>query len=315
MSTSFSLILGSIFSFGCLSKINSEDKIEIIFSNLDVELKKYSYSTTDNITILFPKDFTEYNVNGQSFEDVLLNIVENDLGKWQYYLSELEKIIVKYVNYQDTNSLLYSAANYSSPFPAVYLFVCEKDSKWPNLDSSNYTYNWNQTLTLNSNLIAEVCSNLDDFVKYCRINFEFIEFHDDILSTIETIQGATYENFINSILHALNVLNQAYHIISTDPNQNLQDLHTIIQLSENLGLRLNCTRQGRNKVEKDFALPKEIKRSEREIINCEYHLKIDNYDSGLPTHRHNNVRIYFGLKSYQELPRKRLTVAHIGRHL
>lgn len=315
MSTSFSLILGSIFSLGCLNKIDSEEKLEYILSNLDSELTKYSPSSPNNIVIEFPNDFTAYNINGQNFEDLILQLVEDDWGKWQYYMSEVEKIVGRYIEYENTLSLLYKAANYTDPFPVVYLYVCESNNIWPNLNKSKYTYNWSHTLTLNSKLILEVSNDLDSFVDLCRKNFEFIEFHDEILTTIKSIQGADYRDVIVTIIHALNVLNQAYHIISTDPNQNLQDLNTIVQLSNSLGLRLDCTRQGSNKVERDFILPPETKKCGREVINCEYHLKIDNYDNGQPITQYNKVRIYFGLKSYDELPRKRVTIAHIGKHL
>ncbi|AWV86171.1 hypothetical protein [Acinetobacter radioresistens] len=315
MNTPISLIFGSIFSLGCLDEINSEQQLESILTQLNVELIKYNVSSPDNILIEFPNDFSEYTINGQNFQDILLNLVEDDFGKWQYYLSELEKIIGRYINYKDTNSLLHIAKTYDSPFPILYLFVSEIDIIWPEISNANYTSNWNHTLTLNSKLIANQCTDVEKFVNYCQKNFEFIEFHEDILSTIRTIQGASYKDILNTVLHALNVLNQAYHLISTEPNQNLQDLNTIVQLSDNLGLRLNCTRQGRNKVEREFNLPCEINKTGKEVINCEYHLKIDHYDSGLPTANENKIRIYFGLKSYQELPRKRLIVAHIGKHL
>ncbi|MCT9288087.1 hypothetical protein KTH76_02115 [Acinetobacter baumannii] len=315
MSTSFSLILGSIFSFGCLNKIDSEDKLENILNSLDSELTKYSPSTPNNIIIEFPNDFTEYDINGQNFEDLILRLVEDDWGKWQHYMNEVQKIIGRYIEYENTLSLLYKAKNYTNPFPVIYLYVCDSTNIWPDLDKSKYTYNWSHTLTLNSKLISQISYNLDSFVELCRKNFEFIEFHDEILTTIKSIQGADYKAVIETVLHALNVLNQAYHIISTDPNQNLQDLNTIVQLSDSLGLRLDCTRQGSNKVERDFVLPLETKRCGREVINCEYHLKIDNYDGGQPIAQHNKVRIYFGMKSYNELPRKRITIAHIGKHL
>lgn len=315
MRTPYSLILGSIYSFGCLDRINSEDEIQNILNIIEEKFKGYAPSSPNNILIEFPNDLTEFDVNGQNLEDLILNLVEDDLGKWQHYMNEIEKIFSRYIEYENTLSILHKAENYKNPFPIIYLFVCEDNSIWPNLDESAYTNNWSHTSTLNSKLICEITNDLEGFVDLCRKNFEFIDFHDDIISTIKTIPGDFHKDFIISILHALNVLNQAYHKISTEPNKNLQDLQTIVQLSDTLGLRLNCTRQGSNKVEREFDFPVETNRNGKEIINCEYHLKIDNYDNGQPIASNNKVRIYFGLKSYNELPRKRMTVAHIGKHL
>lgn len=318
MSNFFSKIFGSVLSIGDLDNIKSEDELQLIFLELDIKLKEYSASiSSNNIGVEFPNDFIEYKINDYSFEDFLLRLVEDDFGKWQYYMGELVKIIGQYVEYNNTLSMIALTKEVIESSPRLYLYVLNDFIRWTDLEDFTHTHCWRHTLTLNSISIANISNDLDDFIDVCIKNFEFIEFHKDIKNTLKTIQKGVYGDYIQTLLHSLNVLNQAYHLISTDANQNQEDLGIIIALSEELGKRLDCSRQGSNKVKSDFNYPKVTELTGKEIINCEYHLKIDNYDNGqpIPRGKGNNIRIYFGLKSYEQLPRKRLIIAHIGKHL
>lgn len=67
---------------------------------------------------------------------------------------------------------------------------------------------------------------------------------------------------------------------------------------------MHCTRQGSNKVVREFV----IGEGKSETVNCEYHLKIKWNDQGIsiPRGEGNPVRVYFCLKSYENIERKQI---------
>lgn len=301
----------SIANFTSSSNIND---LEEIFSFLKKIIS--DHKVFDNVFIECVTDIYDYPINNSSFYDNLLEVFNFDDIITQHFFSELQIIIGEYIKYNNTFSMLNLIQN-NNPLPILLPLTYDQSFLWDGLDRIKHTSCLSETLKINSDYIILNHGDEAQFISLCKRAFVFLEFHDDIEATLKTIKIGNYSNYIGLITHSLDVLNQSYLIISTESNKNLDDLNTIMVLSSKLGKRLECTRQGKNKVEMKFNVPKQISMTGKEMINCEYHLKIDEFDNGtkIPHGDGNPVRIYFGLKSYEDLPRKRLTVAHIGMHL
>lgn len=276
-----------------------------------------THSIYHNILIECVNDIFDYKVDGLSFQDIILEIFDLDEGIYQHYLSELQKIVGEYVRYNNTPTVKSIIVSQRCTLPILLPLSRNGYSFWSELDDFEHTCNLRNTLKISSNYIANNYKNESEFIKLCKINYIFLDFHDDIESTLRTIKIGKYYDYINLITHSLNVLNQSYFLVSTDANKNQEDLNVIMNLSNDLGERLECSRQGKNKVEWEFKNISISHLNERETINCEYHLKINKMDDGrdIPLGDGNPIRIYFGLKSYPELDRKQFKVAHIGKHL
>ena len=66
-----------------------------------------------------------------------------------------------------------------------------------------------------------------EFISWSIDNYEFLTFHPDVQSSLQTIQVGEYTDYKYLLSHALNTLNQSYHFISTDPQYNEQDLEKL----------------------------------------------------------------------------------------
>ena len=229
----------------------------------------------------------------------------------------MQKILGKYIKYNNTLSVKYIINSQNNSLPILLPLSSDEVSLWGELENFSHTHNIVTTLNLNNEYIVRNHKDENNFIQLCKLNYFFLDFHEDIEASLKTIKIGKYYDYIRLITHSLNVLNQSYSVISTVASKNLEDLFVIMTLSEKLGKRLECTRQGKNKVERNFKQPTLISLCGIETINCEYHLKIDQTDDGraIPYGIGNPVRIYFGLKSYQEMDRKQFKIAHIGMHL
>ena len=296
-----------------ITTLNTTDDIECLIDKLETKLKKYAYSK--NIIINCPIDLFDYSIDNINLEDKLLEAVNNDFITFEYYFSNLEKIITQYVKYDDTDRIM-SLINEQGTldFPRHYAFCIEPTSQWPNIELNLHTYSWENTLKLNSDFIAQHHTGVTQFISWSKKNYEFLDFHDDIEDTLHSIKIGDYTNYKQLVSHALNCLNQSYHFISNDPQKNQDDLNVISEYTQRIGRSLSCSRQGSTKLHWDFF---NTNSNENETINCEYHLKINWDDCGnkIPRGNGNPVRIYFGLKSYPGFERKQIKIAHIGKHL
>ncbi|WP_440890169.1 hypothetical protein [Vibrio sp. WZ-1] len=299
-----------------LSTTNTYDDIENIARTLADSLEFYKRSK--NVGINCPTDFFEYGNVGDSLDDKLLDIVDNN---WDFYLlafKEMSDVVLPYVdNSNNTEGMIAVINNQQPTLPRHYSFVLSKTYRWPTVAPELHTESWSNTLSLNSKFIANNHANAEEFISWSKMNYEYLDFHPNLENTLNTIQIGTYTDYKQLLSHGLNTLNQSYHSISTDANQNQADLNIISHLTHQLGQQLGCSRQGNNKVPTVFKKPSLVTPQGDETINCEYHLKIDIKDNGqpIPRGRGNPVRIYFGLKSYNEYERKQLKLAHMGKHL
>lgn len=314
MNNIFTKLYISPYSIGNFTSSSSSMDLENILKFLEETIT--AHKSFNNILIECVNDIYDYKINGSSFQDNLLDAFDFDESIYQYFLSELQKIVGEYINYNNTLAVKSLILN-SKPLPISLPLTYNDSFLWKDLEEVIHTFSINMTLKINSDYIALNYTDESGFIGLCKIGYSFLDFHNEIENTLKTIKIGKFNDYVQLITYSLNILNQAYLIISTDPNKNLEDLDKIMILSHQLGKRLECTRQGKNKVEWTFCKPKEISSTETEKINCEYHLKIDELDDGSPIPRGtgNPVRIYFGLKSYSELDRKRIAVAHIGKHL
>jgi hypothetical protein len=305
----------SLYSVDNLSAVKSYEDIESLAACLKETLAVYERS--NNIDIECPNDFLEFGNVGSSINDKLLEIVNDN---WDYYelaLDELNKVILGFVTNNTTEGVIYSINNQELNLPRHYSFVESNHYQWPNIAADLHTNSWTDTLNKNSKFISDHHSNIDEFVSWSMINYEYLDFHPNLIKTLSTIKVGTYLDYKEQLSHGLNTLNQSYHLISTDANQNQADLNVIAVHSHRLGKSLGCSRQRRNKVLTVFKKPPLVTPSGDETINCEYHLKVDTKDNGqaIPYGIGNPVRIYFGLKSYIEYERKQFKLAHMGKHL
>lgn len=319
---SISKVYFTRYSFDGLSSNSTFDDIEAIL--LKIENKFLEYERSNNVVIECPMELLDFKENGLSLDDILFDAAHDDLSKYQFYLDMFEKQITPHVGYIETNEILASISTQNYDFPRLYAYILKDTLRWPNIDMSLYTYSWSHTLTLNSEFIAKNHKDKDEFFKLSKEHYEYIDFSDTSKDTLDTIIVGDYTDYKYLLSQALNTLNQAYHLISTDPEKNIDDLDIIAGHSAvigNLGQTgktLMCTRQAATKVYADF---KKIDGTiGTETINCEYHLKIKWNDRGTPIPRGEGkpVRVYFGLKSYEKelgLERKKLKLAHMGKHL
>lgn len=315
MNNTFTIIYISPYSIDNFTSNSTAEELESILDFLKNII--LSHNSFTNITIECVNDIYDYQINGYSFQDKLLDAFNFDEGIYQYYLSELQKIVGEYIKYNNTLSAKSIIISQNNTLPILLPLTYNESILWGDLLEFPHTYDIEITLALNSKYIVTNFVNESRFIELCKLNYIFLDFHDDVEDTLKTIKFGKYLDYIELITHSLNVLHQSYLLISNDANKNLEDLDFIMTLSHKLGKRLECTRQGRNKVEWEFKKPSLISLTDKEIINCEYHLKIDQMDNGrpIPFGPGNPVRIYFGLKSYNELDRKQFKVAHIGMHL
>ena len=229
----------------------------------------------------------------------------------------MNKVVLPYVTNNNTEGMIAVINHQTANLPRHYSFILDDTFRWPTVSPGLHTTSWSNTLSLNSQFIADNHADVQEFLSWSTLNYEYLDFHPNLLSTLGTIQIGTYQDYKQLLSHGLNTLNQSYHLISSEANQNQADLNVISNLTNQLGQQLNCSRQGRNKVPTQFRKPPLVLPTGNETINCEYHLKIDTKDNGqpIPHGRGNPVRIYFGLKSYDEYERKQFKLAHIGKHL
>ncbi|WP_114765306.1 hypothetical protein [Vibrio rhodolitus] len=305
----------TLHSVNSLSTANTYDEVEDIAKALKNSLETYKRS--NNVRINCPNDFFEYGTVGTSLNDKLLDISSDN---WDLYLlafNEMNKVVLPYVTNNNTEGAIALINHQTVTLPRHYSFVLCSTYNWPAVSPDLHTNSWSDTLTLNSKFIANNHANVKEFVSWSKLNYEYLDFHPNLESTLRTIQVGTYQDYKLLLSHGLNTLNQSYHLISTDANQNQADLNVISHLTDQLGQQLNCSRQGSNKVPTEFKKPNLVLPAGNETINCEYHLKIDTRDNGqpIPYGRGNPVRIYFGLKSYAEYERKQFKLAHMGKHL
>nr|WP_320126709.1 hypothetical protein [uncultured Shewanella sp.] len=305
----------SLYSVDSLNAANTYEDIEDIAASLKEILSAYELSK--NVHIECPNDFFEFGGVGSSLNDRLLDIANDN---WDHYLlafNELNKVVLDFVKYNNTQRVISLINQQQRDLPRHYPFVISKTYQWLNVAANLHTISWKDTLTKNSKFISEHQTNIAEFVSWSKINYEYLDFHPNLINTLATIQVGTYVDYKDQLLHGLNTLNQSYHFISTDANQNQADLNVIAELTHQLGKRLGCSRQRKNKVPTIFKKPLLATPSGDETINCEYHLKIDTKDNGqpIPHGKGNPVRIYFGLKSYAEYERKQFKLAHMGQHL
>lgn len=301
----------TLHSVDSLSTANTYDDVESVARALNDSLEVYKRSK--NVNINCPNDFFEYGNVGSSLNDKLLDI-SND--NWDLYLlafTEMNKVVLPYVTNNNTESVIAVINLQAATLPRHYSFVLSDTYSWPTVSPELHTTSWSNTLTLNSKFIADNHTDSREFISLSKENYENLDFHPDLENTITTVLHGTYRDYKYLFSHSMNTLNQAFHEISTDPNQNEADLDKIKEISAQLGKTLSCTRQRKNKVEWDFKHP--INLEESETINCEYHLKINWTDAGVSLSRKKKVRVYFGLKSYVEFERKQFKLAHMGKHL
>lgn len=305
----------TLHSVDSLSTATTYDDIESIASSLNDSLDVYKRS--NNVAISCSNDFFEYGNIGESLDDKLYDIAQNN---WDYYLlalSEMNNVVLPYVTNNNTEGMIAVINNQTATLPRHYSFILSNTYNWPTVAPEQHTSSWSHTLSLNSKFIADNHTDIQEFISWSTMNYEYLDFHPNLENTLNTIQVGTYTDYKQLLSHGLNTLNQSYHLISTDSNQNQADLNIISDLTHKLGQQLSCSRQGSNKVDADFKKPKLVLPAGNETINCEYHLKIDTRDNGqpIPRGRGNPVRIYFGLKSYTEYERKQFKLAHMGKHL
>ncbi|MBZ2162126.1 hypothetical protein [Alteromonas stellipolaris] len=310
--TDVAKVLLTLHSLGSLSTSNTYDDVESVTGALHDSLEVYK--RTKNINIYCPSDFFEYGNVGASLDDMLLEITNDNWDLYQLALKEMTKVVLPYVTKNNnTESMIADINHQAATLPRHYSFVLCETYSWPTVSLEKHTTSWSNTLTLNSKFIAGNHTDSDDFISLSKENYENLDFHPDLENTITTVLHGTYRDYKYLFSHAMNTLNQAFHEISTAPNQNEADLDKIKEISAQLGKTLSCTRQKKNKVEWDFQHPSTPEESES--INCEYHLKINWTDAGIGLHKDKKVRVYFGLKSYDEFERKQIKLAHMGKHL
>ncbi|WP_394517041.1 hypothetical protein [Pantoea sp. SGAir0175] len=297
-----------------LSLLDGESSFDEITDALEeLKYKINEYAEWSKIEVICMSDIVEYSSpeeNEISLEYKLLSAADYDDSIYAYYLTLIEKAIGPYKSHLYTTSSLDKITNQNEyTFPRNYAF-CSKNLLWPNITEEKHTDSCLDTLQRNASFIASVQTDEANFIELCIENFYNIEFHPQIVSTLNTIKRGTYLDYIFSILICLNTLNKAHNLISKDPQKNEEDLLIIAGITADFGKQFPCTRQGKNKPFFQFNNDGKIIK-----INCEYHLKINWNDKNIRDNNEDFLRLYFGLKYDENNKRKFIKVAHIGCHL
>ncbi|CAI1782731.1 hypothetical protein [Serratia quinivorans] len=309
----FSHIYITSHTFAILTEESNHDDIAKFTHELSSIIDEYKKS--HNIKIECAKDILEYSsAEGiPSLEECILYASNGDDSFYQFYCDMIEKAISGCKSNLYSALMEYHLSNQKKDSLPVYYPLSINHIEWPGVNENSHTSGWMDTLNKNSKFIAQHHKNKDQFIEWSKINYEYIILHDNVTVTLDSIRDGTYLDYKELITDSLNTLNQAYHILSEDPQKNLDDLNVISNLTSVIGRRLSCTRQGSNKLK--FQFPTEKDKEVFEEINCEYHLKINYKDNGEKLNHKNYVRIYFGLKSYPDKLKKEIKIAHIGKHL
>ncbi|MGY3942085.1 hypothetical protein [Aeromonas tecta] len=298
-------------TFYSLSEQSKYD--DIIALSEQVKRKIDEYSNSKNIVIECAKDFLEYknNQEDKSLEEKILDIAQEDLSFFQYYYDTIEKAIshVKTDVYSEHYNNILSTPLTKSTLPRHYSLTVGGSDENDLL--SVLTDGWTNTLRKNAYFVASKNKDKEEFIEWTKIIHGNLEFHKDICGTLDTIIQGDYSDYRKIISEALDALNQSINFLSLNPNNNQDDLNIIAEYTSRTGRRLSCSRQGANKPFFYFPING---RKEEERVNCEYHLKINWDDSGHRLESKRNVRIYFAIKYDELLCRKRIKVAHIGKH-
>lgn len=283
------------------------------------------FERSENILVECPNDVQYYGKPGSSIDDKLFDIALDNWDQYQLYLNHVTQAFLPYIKFNNTQALLALVNNQDDRFlqeehfPRHYLLTLQSSTRIQGIADCYHVSSWSETLSANSQYIASNHENSQEFISWSKNNYENLDFHSDVEQTLHTIQVGPYTDYKALLSHSLDTLNQAYYAVSDNPAHNQQDLNTISNLTGVVGLKrnLDCTRQGSNKPEWEFKTPPKVTSKTTEDIKCEYHLKIDVKDNGTPIPRGkgNPVRVYFGLKSYEEYDRKQFKIAHLGKHL
>lgn len=301
------------YTCSSLSIESQYDDIVLITQKLTDVILEYTYSK--NIHVQCAKDFLEYKSHDDlmSLEEIMFEIAQDDLSFFTLYYSMFEKAISSVKSNIPSSvyeqSLIEPRAN---TFPRNYSLTID-DILWPGKSEGLHTNNWKDTLKKNALFIAQNSKDKDDFINLSKKNYDNLVFHKDIADTLDSIMQGTYRDYIFIISDSLNALNQCYHFISKLPNKNQEDLNFISAYTANIGKQLACTRQGSKKPMFTFPID-DSKGAESELINCEYHLKINWNDRGERLKSVDFVRIYFALKYDEKSEKKSIKLAYIGKH-
>ncbi|WP_394136259.1 hypothetical protein [Aliivibrio fischeri] len=302
---------------------------DLSFSDVENEIRKInnfinSFDSSFNNKIEFSTDYSTAKVRDRTLEDELLDIT-NDYSATIYLLSEIERVIGENKSYLDTESMIYKIkSNDTFNIPNNYVYTLDKS--WLTIDKIYHVYSYSDVCNINSYKFGCNKNNVnhEEFTKNAIDVYEHIQFNEVFLPKLATIKRGDLSHYLFEFSHALNVLNQAYFIISSDDNKNEEDLVKISELSHQLGRTLACTPQAKNKPHFDFynynrpISSKDRNGNEKitypkEQINCEYHLKLNFNDKNIKLPDDYN-RAYFGLKYCDITKKKYIKLAYIGEH-
>jgi hypothetical protein len=307
-----SISFGSAYSVPDL--INC-DEIEDFIGMLGKAIQSFNVSKFNKIE--FAKDLFDFKINGQAFQDRLLKAVNDDFGLFSGFLDQIDKSIGGNRSdhrYTQTMQDEIASQDYLT-LPYKYSYS-QGESGIPSPLNSIVT-SYADACNHNSRHFKKGIADATSFTEKAILVYEHIDFHEDLPKTLATIKQGTLMDYLDVFSHALNTLNQAYHVISIDPAKNDDDLILIRTVSGRLGKTLDCSGEAKRKPKRSFPKKNILPSSpiEYEEINCEYHLKL-NYDNNgrrLPNKYFN--RAYFGLKWSESANRKEIKLAHLGAHL
>lgn len=306
-----SLTYGSAYSFLHINNCSSFDDVINDIERLKQVFILFDFSKNNKIQ--FSNDYSDFKINGVSLEDNFLELT-NDPSAAIYLLDCLEKAVGDKKSYLSTELMeLNLRQNANNSF--VYEYPFSLDVLWPSLTNKNHVYDYFDVCNFNSFNLKSGVEDAAEFVKKATNIYEHIQFSNVFEEKLSTIKNGDVLNYVNVFSHALNVLNQAFFKVSNDESRNDDDLNIISGLSKSKALRgrgLDCTRQGANKPH--FTFPEIDNPQSNEIVNCEYHLKIDYADNGVRLNSSDYVRVYFGLKYNEKYDRKYIRLGYIGEH-
>lgn len=174
MNNTFTIIYISPYSIDNFTSNSTAEELESILDFLKNII--LSHNSFTNITIECVNDIYDYQINGYSFQDKLLDAFNFDEGIYQYYLSELQKIVGEYIKYNNTLSAKSIIISQNNTLPILLPLTYNESILWGDLLEFPHTYDIEITLALNSKYIVTNFVNESRFIELCKLNYIFLIF-------------------------------------------------------------------------------------------------------------------------------------------
>ncbi|NOI27847.1 hypothetical protein [Vibrio coralliilyticus] len=287
------------------------------YSDYQVELLKLD-SFVDSIpnynNLDFCQDFLEYDLGGESLDDILYEVSGFNDPKYTEMLKEISFLSKGKKNGNYTNAVM-ASADIGQVWNNEFISFYSQGKTIPNISPGLIVDSLTSLYRLNYSNLSNLPISEESFTNRAKLMFSNISYHAGFESTLSTVKSGNFRLYSVEFTRALEALHNAFPKL-TNKGNNQDDLVIISNEAAKSGRSMSCTVQGSNKLalKKNFDLETQDGKIKSFInLNCEYHLKInfDNNGNKLQSGFYN--RAYFGLPLING--KKYIALLHLGKHL